>query len=217
MTQQQKLRLNFVALLVVCAAVVVLAIRAEDRVFQNNGRLSVSLQDDDTVVLTWKSPVDAPMARRFEEAYNEWKHDARRFVIDLHSPGGSLREGEAVIRVIERMKQSHPVDTRVGRRRSCLSMCVPIFLQGDNRVAAANSRWMFHQPTARDVFTGEEVDEPAFERRYASRRFVRRYFEQSPMDPRWLDALLKDWEDGDVWKTGQVLYEENAGVITELY
>ncbi len=197
------------------AGIVFLSIRAEQRVYDNKGRLGVR-HEGDAIVFVWKSAIDVPMARRFEEAFDEWRYERARIIIDLHSPGGALREGEEVIQVIARMKRTHRVDTRVRAGRSCLSMCVPIFLQGETRQAAPSSRWMFHQPTTRDFFTDEKAREPEFETRMTAKRFFNRYFVHSEMDPAWRAKLERDWQGGDVWKTGQELVDEGANVVTAL-
>ena len=212
---KQRMQLNLLLIAVMFAGIVYLSMRAEQRVYDNQGRLTVR-EEAGAVVFIWKSGVEIPMARRFEEAFAEWRHVSRHIIIDLHSPGGSLREGEAVIQAINHMKQSHRVDTRVRSGRACLSMCVPIFLTGEERRAAPSSRWMFHEPTARDFFTGEEVPEPEFERRYASAQFVERYFTNSEMDPQWRESLVAEWKGKDVWKSGRDLANEGSGIITRL-
>ncbi len=200
------------------AAIVFLFWQNDQRIFQDQGRLAVRPDpgDRDAVIFTWNSAIDVPMARRFEEAFDAWKGKTGRIVIELNSPGGSLSEGGRVVDVIEKMKRTHVVETRVGADGVCLSMCVPIYLRGARRVAAPSSRWMFHQPTTRDFFTDEKVDEPAFETRMTARRFFNRYFVHSEMDPAWRAKLERDWQGGDVWKTGQELVDEGANVVMAL-
>lgn len=214
--QERRLRLNQIALLVMCAVLVFLAWQSEQRFFQYGARLIVKQEAGDTVRFIWRSPVEAPMARRFADAFEEWRFETDHIIIDLNSPGGSLTEGRAVVNVIDRMKRTHLVETRVGPGRSCLSMCVPIYLKGDVRTAAPSSRWMFHEPTAMDAVTGEVVDIPEFERRYASNKFVRDYFVNSDMDPVWLEGLLQEWRGRDVWRTGRDLTDEGSGIIQRL-
>ena len=172
--------------------------------------------DSDAIIFSWRGPVEAPMARRFREAFEDHRGEARRILIDLHSPGGSLAQGGDVIDEINFMKRTHAVDAYVGRRSRCLSMCVPIFLQGERRVASPTSRWMFHQPVFSDAVTGEEVTPPEFERRRSASRFVRRYLEPTDIDQEWLENLQKDWRRGDVWKTGRELFDERSNIIQSL-
>ncbi len=206
------------ATLIMFALTVVLIARNEEFVFRDEGRLVVRPDPTDSraVVFYWRSQVEVPMARRLAEAFDEWRYDADRIVLDLHSPGGAIREGEAVIRIINEMKRTHIVDTRVRKRRACYSMCVPIFLMGEKRSAAANARFMFHEPTAYDYFTGEEVRETEFEKRYNSEKFFNRYFVNSPMDPVWRDQLKAEWRGRDVWKSGQTLMDEGSNIVTVL-
>lgn len=214
--QKQRLRLNQIALVIMCALLVFLAWRSEYTLFQYGAQLTVKQESSDTVRFTWRSPVEAPMAQRFEDAFEEWRYEVDHIIIDLNSPGGALREGREVVNLINHMKRTHVIETRVGPGRSCLSMCVPIYLLGDVRTAAPSSRWMFHQPTAMDAITGEEVRIPEFERRYTSNKFVRDYFVNSDMDPVWLDGLLTEWQGKDVWRTGRELMAEDSGIIQRM-
>ena len=207
-----------IATLIMFATTAMLITWNEQFIFQNEGRLVITPVADDpnAVVFTWRSDVDVPMARRFEEGFDEWRYKADRIIIDLNSPGGSIAEGEAVIREIQRWKRTHIVDTRVRDRRACYSMCVPIFLQGEVRSAAPSARFMFHEPTAYDYYTGEAVEEPAFEREMTSRRFFNRYFVNSPMDPAWRDKLAEEWIGKDVYYYAQELVDQRSNIVTRL-
>ncbi len=192
--------------------------RNEELVFRDEGRLvaEVDPSDPNTVIFYWRNDVETPMARRFAEGFTEWKDKAVRIVIDLHSPGGAIREGEAVIREIERMKRTHIVDTRVRARCACYSMCVPIFLQGGKRSAAPSARFMFHQPTSYEYFTGERIEEPEWEREMAAQKFFRRYFVDSPITPAWRDQLALEWRGKDVFRSAQELVDERSNIVTDL-
>ncbi|MGI9465137.1 MAG: ATP-dependent Clp protease proteolytic subunit [Aestuariivirgaceae bacterium] len=212
-------KLNRIALVVMIGIAGYLAWQHQQQLFEDKGRL-VAARDpaaSDTVVLSWRSEIDVPMRRRVLEAYDEWKGKVRRIVIDLHSPGGSLMEGRRVIELINTMKRTHRVDTRVGTNHSCLSMCVPIYLQGQTRFAAASSQWMFHEPRVFDYFTGEEVKTPKSEREGLARRFFGRYFTNSEMDPAWRRQLEQQWRGKDVWRTGRQLVDEGSNIIHELF
>jgi ATP-dependent protease ClpP protease subunit len=156
------------------------------------------------------------MAYRFREAFEASKGRTDRIIVDLRSPGGALTEGRAVIEEIERMKATHRVDTRVADGATCASMCVPIFLAGQNRTAGPASRFMFHEPSSVDFITNEKADKPAFEQRMDAERFFERYFTASPMDADWREKLRQDWKGRDVWKSGAELVAERSGVVTRL-
>jgi len=190
--------------------------RNDQRIYANEGRLGVKVSER-TLELSWRGVVEVPMARRFEEAFNEWASQTDTIVIDLKSPGGALSEGAQVINLIEQMKRTHTIETHVGRFAECLSMCVPIYLRGDRRRAARSSRWMFHEPRSVNAITGEEEKAPDFERRFEGKKFFNRYFVNSPMDPVWRDTLEKEWVGKDVWKSGRDLMDEGSGIIIDVY
>lgn len=202
-------------LIVMAALVVAFAFRLQGQASRDEGRLEASVQGD-TLLLRWSSPIEHPMELRLKEAFARHGADASRIVLELDSPGGALREGRRVVERLAQWKRTHRVDTAVGRGRSCLSMCVPVFLQGEARRAAPDAQFMFHEPSSRNAVTGERVERPRFEQRRAADRFFRRYFEASPMNPDWRAALYEAWRGQEVWTTGAALHAAGSGVVTDL-
>lgn len=96
-----------------------------------------------------------------------------------------------------------------------MSMCVPIFLQGRQRTAASDARFMFHEPK-RFYDDGSEAKGFSFERKALTQRFFDRYFVNSPMDANWRIRLEKDWIGRDVYKSGRQLFDERSGIVTNL-
>ncbi|GJL93939.1 MAG: hypothetical protein DHS20C05_03440 [Hyphococcus sp.] len=218
MDQEQKNKITLAATVLIFVGLMFVAWQSEQRIYEVNGQLVVRADqhDPDALVFAWRDGIDVPMARHFADAYDEYRGEASRIIIELNSTGGSLYEGGQVIKVIDRMKRTHKVDTRVGPRRICLSMCVPIFLQGEERSAAATARFMFHEPTLTDAITGKPVKEPEFEKEFSSQRFVDRYFVNSPMDPDWRDDLIAEWRGRDIWRSGKQLVDEGSNIVTVL-
>jgi ATP-dependent protease ClpP protease subunit len=209
--------LNRLALLALYGLAAVMAWQFHQRLYQDTGQFAVEHdRAAGALVLSWKGEIERPMAHQFHEAFAARKDEAGRIVIDLDSPGGSLAEGRQVIEVIDLMKRTHRVDTRVEANRRCLSMCVPIFLQGQERLAAASSRWMFHEPRFIDAFTGEDVKKPQFQRTYAARSFFERYLRNSDVDGAWLDRIEEVAKEKEVWRTGRQLFDEKSNVVTRL-
>lgn len=206
---------SFLLLLVLCVTVVYLALRSEARIFLNSAEVTVR-NEGDAVALVWRSAIEAPMARKLEAAFGEVAGRTGHVILDLNSPGGAVVEGGEVIDLVSRMRRTHRVDTRVRAGRSCFSMCVPVFLAGEERIAARSSQFMFHEPTARDLVTGERVDEPGFERRISTTRFVERYFVNSPMAPAWRENLVAQWKGRDIYKSAKELVDEESGIVTRL-
>jgi len=212
-----RLSIKSLAVPIVFILLVVVALQSEKAALFGKGSFAVTELKNrpGTLQLTWRDDIEAPMALRLAEVFAEYEGRVDRFVIDLSSPGGSLREGGKVIDFIDRMKRTHTVETRVGRGARCLSMCVPIFLQGETRVGTSNSRWMFHQPILMDM-SGDIADQPEFERNFTADRFFDRYFVPSEMNPDWREQLRKDWVGREVWFTGQELVDQGSNIIEQL-
>lgn len=208
-------RAAFALTIALFAALAFFALKSGRAIYETGPQLRVH-EEGGAVVFAWDKAVEAPMAHRFREAFDAWKDRTDRIVIDLQSPGGALVEGRAVIGEIERMRATHRVDTRVAAGATCASMCVPVFLAGEDRVAAPTSRFMFHEPSSVDFITDEKVRKPAFERRRDAERFFERYFTRSPMNAQWREKLREDWKGRDIWKTGEELVAEESGVVTRL-
>lgn len=215
MTGDRRNRRMLAATLAIFAAVVWLAVSGDRHAF--DGAADVAVRGEgDALVFAWRSEVAAPMSRRLAEAFAERGFETGRIILEFNSPGGDLAEGREVIRLVERMKETHLVDTRVLSGDHCLSMCVPIFLKGERRIAGRYAHFMFHEPTAYDSVTHEEVRRPEFERRMDSDRYFRRYFETTEMDPDWGARLKAEWSGRDVWKSGRQLVAEGSNIVTEL-
>ena len=213
-----KIPLNRLALIGMFGLAAYMAWDYQQRLLADKGRLKISQSQvvPGAVEFSWGHAIEVPMEQRFIDGFNEWRDKTNHFVISLHSPGGALREGRKVIDVIRQMKKTHKVDTYVGPGGACLSMCVPLFLQGQTRIASSSSKWMFHEPSSRDFFTDEKISEPEFERRAMVRRFVDRYFVNSPIAPKWRQNLLQVWKGKDIWANGAQLMAEKSNIITRL-
>lgn len=208
-------RAGFALTLVLFALLAVFALRSGRQVYETGPVLAIS-EEEGAAVFRWEGPVAAPMAHRLRAAFETAKGGTERIIIELSSPGGALIEGRAVIEEIERMKKTHVVAARVRDGETCASMCVPIFLAGQARIAGPESRFLFHEPSSVDMITDETVNRPAFEARRDADRFFTRHFERSAMAAAWRDKLRQDWKGRDVWKTGEALVAEGSGVVTEL-
>jgi len=213
-----KMPLNRLALVMLFALASYMAWDYQDKLLADKGRLKISQSQiiPGAVEFSWSTEIKVPMEQRFIDGFNKWRDKTDHFIISLHSPGGALREGRKVIEVIKQMKKTHKVDTYVGPQRACLSMCPPIFLQGQNRIAHSSSVWMFHEPSSVDFFTDKKLREPEFERRAMVRRFVDRYFVNSPIDPKWRKKLLQAWKGKDIWASGAQLVAEKSNIITRM-
>lgn len=211
-------RIHSLLWLAFAAAFVVLAWQFREHieeVLAQRGTLTVEAKGDD-VVLRWRGEIEAPLASRLEEAFRAHAGSARRFVIALHSPGGSLEHGRDVIRLIRRMQETHAVDTLVEDGRTCASMCVPVYLAGRHRTAAPRARFMFHEVSYRDSFSGKVEAVPKDSIGRATDLFFERYLKPAGLDRRWLAELREAVRGSEAWFTAEELLARRTGVVHEL-
>jgi hypothetical protein len=135
----------------------------------------------------------------------KYKAGKRRVIVDISSSGGSVAEGKAIIAVLRDLRKTHHLTTRVSRGETCLSMCVPVFLQGEERIAAKASVWMFHP-----VIKGENhrLDVKAWE------ELIRTYYPPAGVNQAWLDGLHDQVvAPAEVWLTGGQLLDAKSGIF----
>lgn len=188
-----------------------------DAVFLGAGKLTVSEGDNGAVVLRWRGKIEAPMEARLAEAYESHKDKARLFVVSLSSPGGTLDQGARVVRLLRRMGETHRVETLIDKRSVCASMCVPVYLQGQRRVASADARFMFHEVSFRESLSDDEVAVPQAAKGSATDEFFAKYFATAGVPDDWIATVRRAMTGGnDVWKTGRELAGENAGIVQDV-
>lgn len=162
-----------------------------------------------TVVLSWEGSIAAPMAEQMEAAIAAFASSRRRFVLAMNSGGGSVSEGEKVIALLRRLKTTHLLDTVVGQGSRCGSMCVPIYLQGQNRVAGKSSSWLFHEVTRPGSQYGrlKRVSD-------SDRILIEKYWIPAGVSRDWVQRMRVEADNHDWWQTGNDLINDKAGIIT---
>jgi hypothetical protein len=199
-------------------AIVLLAWQFQDRletIFSGRGVLTVEDQSD-RVLLRWRGQIDAPLASKLEQAFREHVDGTRRFLLSLHSPGGTLEHGREVIRLIQRMQRTRAVDTVVEDKRVCASMCVAVYLAGARRTAAPNARFMFHEVSFHDSLSDHAERAPSEAISRATDGFFEQYLKPAGLDERWLADMRAAVRGKDVWRTAAELVEQHAGVVQRL-
>lgn len=208
------MKTNRLVLFGLVVVAVLMGWRLYEQKHADTGQLAIR-QNGDMVILAWTGEVELPMHTLLVRAFEEWRNKSGHFLLQLNSPGGSVREGGDVVELLQRIKRTHRLDTYVASREICMSMCVPIFLQGASRIAAPDARFMFHEPK-RFYDDGSEAKGFSFEREALTRRFFTRYFVNSPMNTDWRVQLEKNWIGKDVFKSGKQLLEERSNIVTNL-
>jgi len=177
------------------------------------GRLKIKgpTAGSNTVVMAWQGEIAAPMAAQISEAFEARKVGATRFLLLLDSGGGSVAEGERVIEVLRRIKRTHELMTAVAHGQKCGSMCVFIFVQGQERIAALTSAWLFHEvsrldPNTRQIIT---LNRPRWE------QLIDKYFIPAGISEAWIADMKQYTFGSDYWQTGADLMRSNSNIITK--
>jgi ATP-dependent protease ClpP protease subunit len=187
--------------------------------FAKVGTLDVrAVPGEDTVYLRWRGKIEAPMAARIAEAFDRYKGSVHTFTLTLASPGGSLDQGADVVRLLRRIGETHELVTNVDAGDMCASMCVPVYLQGQRRIAAADAEFMFHEVNFRDFFSKEaDSSVPQSSIGTETDRLFDKYFESAGVSQSWLSRVRAQIVGGqEVWETGRQLFEENSGIVQQV-
>jgi ATP-dependent protease ClpP protease subunit len=188
--------------------------------------LSVS-EEPDRIVLGWSGPVQEPMSERVAAALVRYKTDQRRIVLILNSPGGSIEHGRRVVAAIR--AQGRAIDTLVQQAGVCASMCVPIFLAGDRRMADPDAWFMFHQASLnrsasenvkRKEYTASEKAFHSQAVKAIETRVTDDLFHSDMgirgVNTAWLARMRAKIPGRDVWMSGQQLVDEGSGIVDRL-
>lgn len=209
--------LNRILWAVMLLAIVVFGIKAKDNIetyFAGVGRLDVTPPEDGVLRLSWRGRIAAPMASKLSAAFNQYGGSADRVVLTLASPGGLLSEGRKVVGILKDIAASRRLETHVGSDRVCASMCVPVYLQGSERTAAADARFMFHQVSFRDFYEGKDDDVPASARSRATDQLFATYFAPAGVPARWIDSVKAKISGGeDLWISGGDLARDGSTIV----
>ena len=175
------------------------------------GRLTIQSSDqgDGVIMLAWSGRVAGPMALDIRTAFEAHKQRGRRLVLKLNSGGGSVAEGERVIELLREIKATHEVETVVEQGHMCGSMCVFIYLQGNRRVAALSSLWLFHEISYSDPKTNKilRLDRAAWE------RLVDKYYATAGVSAAWTERMKPLTVASDYWQTGADLMRDQSGIV----
>jgi ATP-dependent protease ClpP protease subunit len=108
-------------------------------------------KEDGTLYIDWSGPIVAGMADDLRAALGKYETTLNRVVLFLDSAGGQVEEGDRVIEALNEIKLRRQLVTVVPHGKLCASMCIPIFLQGEDRLAARASVWIFHEVAQRQA------------------------------------------------------------------
>jgi ATP-dependent protease ClpP protease subunit len=164
-------------------------------------------KEDGTVYIDLSGPIVAGTADDVRAALGKYRTTLTRVVLFLDSAGGRVDDGDRVIEALNQIKLRHQLITVVPHGKLCASMCIPIFLQGEDRLAARASIWLFHEAAQRQA-NGELRTDTA-----ETWRLFRKYYAPAGVPPRWLKRIAPMIEEADLWQTGGDLINAKSGII----
>jgi hypothetical protein len=164
-------------------------------------------KEDGTLYIDWLGPIVAGMANDLRSAFDKYGAISQRVVLFLDSLGGQVEEGDRVIEVLNEIKLQHQLITVVPHGKLCASMCIPIFLQGEDRLAARASLWIFHEAAQRQANGGQRTDMAE------TWRLFRKYYAPAGVSMHWLKSIAPMIKEADLWQTGGDLISAKSGII----
>src|SRR5262249_57167561 len=108
-------------------------------------------KEDGTLYIDLSGPIVASTADDVRAALGKYGTPLNRVVLFLDSAGGRVDDGDRLIEALNEIKLRHQLITVVPHGKLCASMRIPIFLQGEDRLAAPASIWLFHEAAQRQA------------------------------------------------------------------
>lgn len=96
------------------------------------------------LVVRFTGRIAPPLAEKLEKIASEIIPDYHAIIIDMDSAGGELAYTERVAEILRRMRDEVDLKTYVRHGAHCLSACVLLFAEGEERMAGSSSSWLFH-------------------------------------------------------------------------
>jgi len=164
-------------------------------------------QADGILEIEWSGLIVAGVADELRTSVAKYGTALKRVVLFLDSAGGQVDEGDRVIAVLNEIKQGHRLATVVPHGKLCASMCIPIFLQGDDRFAARASLWIFHEASQPQANGSQRTDMTE------TWRLFRKYYGSAGVSMHWLKSITPMIKGADLWQTGGDLIDAKTGII----
>lgn len=177
--------------------------------------------EKDEGIINLQGEINDDSAAQTQAAFDYFaKNHIRNIIIHLHSLGGSVKSGYNIIELmVDARHHNINVVTLVDHKEYCASMCTAIFAEGESRIAAPDTIWLFHSPFIK--LTDEELGDPvkvaeAKEAIKLSRRLMMRaYYSADPAFAKnILDSVVNDDSGKPLMLFGADLIVHTATFIT---
>lgn len=162
------------------------------------------------LVLKFTGRISPPLAERLDGVRTELIQNHHTFILDMDSAGGELAYTEKVAKILRQIRGEVALKTYVRHGARCLSACVLLFAEGEERVAGSSSAWLFHGVC--HAFQ----DRPA---PLATQRFLDMLLEAGVSEEFICGFVEKGYfnEPGGYWMSGYELFHvHDANIITRM-
>jgi len=165
----------------------------------------------DTLYLRWTGTISNPLYKGIALEFEKAGQGARSVLLQLSSCGGDREAMERTIGLLRYVKRTHKLQTIIDRGEICASACIPVFLQGQRRWGALTSSWLFHEVW----HWADSKRKEARVNRTLTERLFQDYYLPAGVSENWLGHLRIMIQHSDYWQTGQNLWEDKSGIITD--
>jgi ATP-dependent protease ClpP protease subunit len=182
---------------------------AQASTFYKDENFSIKKIDkkEKTIVLI-EGLIRAPLSEEFQKLIKEV--DLKKQIeLRLDSVGGSIYETQKLINTLDDLKNNNTgLTTRVDQGSMCASSCVPLFVQGQSRLAGNASSFMFHGVALYAVtnIPGEKD----------TKIMIDTYL-KAGIDEKWIQKHIdmKVWSSpNETWYNGKELFEDGSNFVT---
>jgi hypothetical protein len=147
------------------------------------------------------------MADDLRAALGKYGTTLNRVVLFLDSAGGQVERATVSSRPSTRSSYGTPAHHPVPHGKLCASMCIPIFLQGEDRLAARASLWIFHEAAQRQANGERRTDMTE------TWRLFRKYYVPAGVSVSWLKSIAPMIKGANLWQTSGDLISAKSGMI----
>lgn len=165
----------------------------------------------DTLYLRWTGTIGNAFYKSIALEFEKAKQGVRSVLLKLSSCGGERHAMERTIGLLRYIKGTHTLETLVDRGEICASACIPVFLQGQRRWGALTSSWLFHEVW----HWADSKRKEARVNRAVTERLFQDYYLPAGVSEKWLGHLRMMVQHSDYWQTGENLWDDNSGIITD--
>lgn len=171
--------------------------------------------EGDVGILLISGEINAETSLTAHTAFSSfYQANVKSIIIHINSLGGMYGRGKLVIQDMDSAKQyGIKVITFVDHQEQCASMCTGIFANGQTRIAAEDSVWVFHAPYVNQgsETTSQMVIDSAIKEAQAYMLNLYTY-----ADPQWTKEVLSSHvltPKDDLILTGKDILEQSKSFI----